>query len=181
MRFAGVRWIRAAGCAGTLAVISVTMAAAQSPSDADRTYVRTAIETNDAEIAAAHLALRRSNSDDVKHFAERMIHDHTMLNEQMRPLAAKLDVEVAHGQVTAEQQQVADQLKELTGNAFDQQYIGAMVRGHQKAVNETRQEADTSQFPPVKNAAGKALPIIQHHLQLAQNLAQAHHVQTGKP
>lgn len=169
------RALMMAGLAVTIAVPAI----AQGLSPADKQYVRTAIETNDAEIAAAHLALRQSNSNDVKAFAERMIHDHTQLNLQMRPIASKLDVEVAHGEVTAHQQQVADQLKDLRGNAFDQQYIAAMVQGHRKAVQETKTEAEQSQFPPVKEAAQKALPIIQTHLQMAQKLAQDHQVQVG--
>jgi putative membrane protein len=155
--------------------------AAQSPSQADLHFVRESIETNNAEIAAAHLALQQGSGDDVKLFAKEMIHDHTVLNEQMLPIASKLNVQVGQGQVSAHDQQVADQLKQLKGDAFDQQYIAAMVQGHQKALNDTRTEASSSQFPAVKTAAQKAAPIIQQHLTMAQNLAQSHHVQVGAP
>ena len=164
-----------------LTMVLVSPALAQGPSLADKQYVSTAIETNNAEIATAHLALRKSNSNDIKAFAQRMIHDHTQLNLQMTPLAEKLDVAVGPGQVTAHQSQIAAQLKDLRGSAFDQQYLAAMVKGHQKAVQETQTEADQSQFPPVKMAAQKALPVIQTHLQLAENLAKTHQVQVGKP
>lgn len=164
-----------------LALMMASSAKAQSPTLADQQFLRQSIETNDAEIAAAHLALRKSNSNDVKAFAERMIRDHTQLNLQMRPMADKLDVEVAKGEVSAHQQQIADQLKELKGDAFDQQYIAAMVKGHQKAVQKTQTEASQSQFPPLKTAAEKAAPIMEAHLQMAQKLMQAHHMQVGMP
>lgn len=170
--------VRGLSVAGAALMMTVA-AMARAPSMSDKQWVRTAIETNQAEIAAAHLALTHSDSQDVKQFAHRMIHDHTQLNLQMKPLAQQLDVQVAPGEVTAHQQQVADQLKGLHGKAFDQQYIAAMVKGHEKAVHETQTEASQSQFPPVKNAAKKALPVLQTHLRLARKLAKAHNVQVG--
>lgn len=173
-------WRRVLGSAG-LTVMMVTTAAAQAPSLADKQFVRQSIETNNAEIAAAHLALKKTSSNDVKQFAMRMIEDHTKLNEQMRPIASKLDVEVAPGQVTEHQQELANQLKELKGAAFDQQYIAAMVKGHTRAVSETKTEIANSNFPPVKKAAQEALPVIEEHLQLAHKLAKSHNVQIGAP
>lgn len=154
---------------------------AQAPSDADKQYVRTAIETNNAEIAAGHLALEQAGANDVKQFGQRMVHDHTLLNNQMKPLAQKLDVVVAPGQVDPKDQAVADQLKDLRGNQFDQEYIAAMVQGHQQAVQQTQTEASNGQDPKVKAAAAKALRVIQKHLQRAQQMASTHQVQTGKP
>jgi putative membrane protein len=162
-------------------VLATGVAAAQSPSRADLQFVRESIETNNAEISTAHLALQKASGDDVKLFARQMIHDHTILNEQMLPIANGLDVQVGEGQVSAHDQQIANQLKELRGNAFDQQYIAAMVQGHQKAVSDTKTEASSSQFPPVKSVAQRAEPIIEQHLEMAQKLAQSLHVQVGKP
>ena len=162
------------------AVLPASTVLAQGPSDADKQYVRTAIETNNAEIAAAHLALGQAAANDVKQFAQKMTHDHTLLNNQMKPLAQKLDVVVAPGQVDPKDQAVAAQLKDLRGNQFDQEYIAAMVQGHEAAVQQTQTEASNGQDPAVKVAAAKALPIIQKHLQMAQQLAKAHQVQTGK-
>lgn len=66
-----------------LALVVVLPAPAQSISASERQFVRSSLETNNAEISAAHLALDRTTSNDVKQFAERMIHDHTMLNNQL--------------------------------------------------------------------------------------------------
>lgn len=154
---------------------------AQSASDADKQFVRSAIETNHAEIAAAHLALGQASSNDVKQFAQTMVRDHTLLNEQMQPIAQKLDVVVAPGQVDPKDQALASQLKDLRGMAFDLQYIAAMVQGHQAALQQAQTEASNGQNPTVKAAAQKAVPVIQKHLEMAQQLANVHHIQTGKP
>jgi putative membrane protein len=158
-----------------------TTAVAQAPSDADKQFVRWAIETNNAEIAAAHLALGQAAGSDVKHFAQTMIHDHTLLNDQMNPIAQKLDVVVVPGEVSAKDAALAAQLKDLRGMAFDLQYIAAMVQGHQAALQQVQTEASNGQDPQVKAAAQKAEPVIQKHLQMAQQMASAHHIQTGKP
>ncbi|HLJ76798.1 MAG TPA: DUF4142 domain-containing protein [Acidobacteriaceae bacterium] len=160
---------------------AVTTAVAQGPSDADKQFVRLAIESNNAEIAAAHLALGQASGSDVKHFAQTMIQDHTLLNNQMKPLAQKLDVVVAPGQVDPKDQALAAQLKDLRGMAFDLQYIAGMVQGHQAALQQVQAEATNGQDPAVKTAAQKAEPVIQKHLEMAQQLASAHHIQTGKP
>lgn len=138
-------------------------------------------ETNNAEIAAAHLALGQAAGDDVKQFAQTMIHDHTLLNLQMKPIAQKLDVVVAPGEVDAKDQALANQLKDLRGMAFDLQYIAEMVQGHQAALQQAQTEASNGQDPQVKAAAQKTVPVIQKHLQMAQKMAGAHQVQTGKP
>lgn len=162
--------------AGTMAT-----ALAQKAGDVDKQFVRSAIESNNAEIAAAHLALGQATSSDVKHFAQTMIQDHTLLNEQMQPIAQKLDVVVAPGQVDPTDQALATRLKDLRGMAFDLQYIAGMVQGHQIALQQVQAEAATGQNPQVKAAAQKAEPVIQNHLQMAHQLAAAHHIQTGKP
>lgn len=164
-----------------MAAAMVATAVAQGPSDADKQFVRSAIESNNAEIAAAHLALGQASSSDVKHFAQTMIQDHTLLNNQMQPLAQKLDVVIAPGQVDPKDQALAAQLKNLRGMAFDLQYIAGMVQGHQAALQQVQTEASNGQDPVVKAAAQKAEPVIQKHLHMAQQMASAHQVQTGKP
>lgn len=169
-----VFWVLAAAIASGTAL-------AQSASDADKQFVRSAIESNNAEIAAAQMALGQAAGNDVKHFAQTMIHDHTLLNLQMKPIAQKLDVVVAPGEVDPKDQALANQLKDLRGMAFDLQYIAGMVQGHQAALQQVQTEASNGQNAQVKAAAQKAEPVIQKHLQMAQQLASAHHVQTGKP
>jgi putative membrane protein len=126
------------------------------------------------------LAFRQAGANDVKQFGQTLIHDHTLLNNQMKPLAQQLDVVVAPGQVDPKDEALANQLKELRGEQFDEQFIAAMVQGHNQVVQDTQTEASNGQDPKIKAAAAKGLPVIQKHLQMAQKLAQAHHVQTGK-
>jgi putative membrane protein len=177
MKFLVVQVVAVAG----MAMMTGTPAGAQVPSQGDLHYVREAMETNDGEIAAARLALERSDSDDVKLLARFLIHDREVMNAQMRPLAGDLNVRVGEGQTSPDQKQLADELAALTGEAFDRQYIAAMVQGNQKALKDTKKEAAQSQFPLVKNAAQTVVFVLQQHLEMAQNVAQAHHVTVEAP
>ena len=79
-----------------LAVIS-TAASAKSNTPPARTQASTAHQDtkflekanqgNVDEIDLAQLALKKSSNDDVKNFAQKMIHDHTMLMDNMKPFA----------------------------------------------------------------------------------------------
>lgn len=161
---------------GGMLSAGAAQAIAQNANTTDKQFIKIAIETNNAEIAAAHLALKKSNSTDIDRFAHRMIHDHSQLNQQMKPLARKIGVEVGATEVSPPQQQLGAQLQSLQGKAFDQKYIEAMVHGHQQALQKVQDEISGGQDPAVKKAAEKAKPIIEDHLKLANQMAKNHHI-----
>ena len=78
-----------------LAVISAAPAIAKSPANRDQAstarqdtkFLEKADQGNVDEIELAQLALKKSSNDDVKNFAERMIHDHNTLMDNMKPFA----------------------------------------------------------------------------------------------
>ena len=70
------------------------MATAGQPSMTDKMFVRKAMQGGMAEVQLGQLTLQKSNNDQVKQFAQRMIDDHTKLNEQMKPVAQQLGVSV---------------------------------------------------------------------------------------
>jgi putative membrane protein len=61
-------------------------------------------------------------------------------------------------------------LKEMSGPDFDREFINAMVRDHQDAVKEFQREANMAQDYDVKKYANHVLPVLQNHLQKAQEL-----------
>jgi putative membrane protein len=60
----------------------------------DKIFLKKAMQGNIAQVQLGELTLKKSNSDQVKQFARKMIDDHTKLNEQMRPVAQDLGVEM---------------------------------------------------------------------------------------
>jgi putative membrane protein len=68
---------------------------------------------------------------------------------------------------------MAAQLQTLSGNVFDTTYIGAQVRDHILTIQIFQQELSNGNNQQVKNYANKYLPVIQMHLQEAQNIQTA--------
>ena len=64
------------------------------PSAMDKMFVKKALQGGMAEVHLGQLTLQKSNNDQVKQFAQRMIDDHTKLGEQMKPVAQQLGVPI---------------------------------------------------------------------------------------
>ena len=123
--------------------------------------------SSSTEIDASKLAATRSDNADVKKFAARMVLDHTKLTLQLK-MAAPKGVTVPKDNSDVD---VLNSLKDLKGKQFDDAYIQKVgIEGHKKAVDAFTQEANSGQNAKLKAAAQKALPIIQHHYQMAQAL-----------
>ena len=59
-------------------------------SAADKKFVTKAMQGGMAEVQLGQLASQKASSQEVKDFGQKMVDDHTKLNEQMTPIAAQL-------------------------------------------------------------------------------------------
>ena len=66
-----------------------------------------------------------------------------------------------------------NRLRGLSGTAFDQAYIAAMVQDHAGDVPKFQQEATSGADPRVKAYAADNLGVIRAHLALARATASA--------
>jgi putative membrane protein len=139
-------------------------------SNADRNFVERAASGGMAEVQAAQLAQQRSNSPQVKQFANRMIADHTQANSELQQIAQDQNITLPE-KPSARDASEYNRLSGLNGTAFDQAYAQAEVTDHQQDIALFRKEAQTGQDPTLKSFAQKTLPVLQQHLQLAQSLS----------
>jgi len=145
---------------------STTMANDLAP--VDKAFVQAASAAGSTEIDAAKLATKQSQDKDVKSFAHHMMADHTKLAMQLK-MAAPHGVTVPRNNSDTS---VLDSLKPLHGKEFDTAYIQKVgVQGHEEAVQVFQKEANEGQNAKLKQSAQKALPTIQQHLKMAQDLA----------
>jgi putative membrane protein len=149
---------------------------AQAPSDPQIAgIVQTA---NQIDISQAKLALKKTSNPQVKEFANQMISDHTNLEKSVNDLAKKLGV-TPEDSATSKQlkQQAADETKKLRslhGKAFDKEYASHEVAYHQAVIDA----AKNTLIPNAKNAELKsalegAAPVLQGHMEHAQQLEQS--------
>jgi putative membrane protein len=151
-------------------------AMANPASMADQAFIRQMMESDAVEVQLGQMAQEKSQSDDVKQFAQKMVENRKRLDDQLAPLAKRLDVSQPKGPDKKMKQEIA-KLQTLSGQQFDEEYIRTIAKGHEKDVKNFKQAADVSQDPSVQRTAQADAPIIEQHYQAIQKIAQTHNVQ----
>ncbi len=148
-------------------------------SQADKQFVKQATEGSNAEIALGNLAQEKAKSEDVKQFGQKMVSDHTNLNQQMQPVAQQMGLSLSPDEMDAKSKATEAKLKMLSGDAFDKAYIKAMVADHHEDLAKFKREIATTKNSDLKTSVEQGKQTIQEHLDLAEKLAKDHNVATG--
>jgi putative membrane protein len=135
----------------------------------DRKFLKDAAMGGLTEVTLGKLAVEKGSSDAFKQFGQKMIDDHTKVNDELKQLAAGGNVSFPDA-LDSKHQSRADKLAKLSGAEFDKAYIKDQLKFHQQNVKDFQQEAQYGSVAEVKNFASKALPTLQQHLQLAKDL-----------
>lgn len=160
----------------TVPLLIGAMAYAQAPTDPQIVgIVQTA---NRIDIDQARLALKKSSNPQVKEFANQMISDHTNLEKSVSDLAKKLGVTEEPSDTSKQlKQQAADEtkkLRSLKGKDFDREYVSHEVAYHQAVIDAaTKTLIPNAKNAELKSALEGAAPLLQGHLQHAQQIQQA--------
>lgn len=142
----------------------------------DQAFVTKALQGGEAEVELGKLAQEKSQSQDVKQFAQKMVSDHSQMGEKwFKPVAKEVGVSVPKGP-SKKDKKLIEKLQALSGSEFDTAYIQAMVKDHKEDLKEFQNEAQAAQDPNVKQIAEQGQKIITQHLQLIEQIAQAHNV-----
>ncbi len=161
------------GCAMVTSPLLAQDPSATQPVDQaqkDKMFVHKAAEGGLDEVQLGQLATQKSNNPDVKAFGQKMVDDHTMLNNNMKPIADKLGVMVPD-HLNKKDQATYDQLSALSGDAFDKAYVTDMVEDHRKDLREFKHESMTAADPQLKDATTSGSEVIAGHLKMANDLA----------
>jgi putative membrane protein len=166
MRFAAI------GLAGVFSVACMTAARAEDTASQDKKFVMDSGEGSLAEIQMAKLALKNSQNSDVRKFAEKMIHDHTMLIAEMKPFAQQMGVPpptVSH--LERAEKDEYERLEKKHGEEFDKDYIPTMVDDHHKDLADFQKEYDTTSNQKLKETVGKGEQVIKQHAEIIDGIA----------
>jgi putative membrane protein len=142
-----------------------------SPSTAD--FVKEVAISDMFEIEASKLAQQKGTAEE-KTFASQMVTDHTKTSTELKGL-------VSSGKVKAElptaldssHQSKLDKLKGASGKDFSSDFNSIQVSAHKDAVDLFERFAKGGDNPDLKDWAGKTLPALKHHLEMAQDLDKA--------
>lgn len=135
----------------------------------DIRFIMAASAAGQTEILASRMVANHSQSPNFQSFAQTMINDHTKANDELLALAKKDGYSVSSTPTEA-QESALSQLEPLKGADFDKAYAAMMVKDHRAAVSLFESESTSGTNADIKNFAARTLPVIQHHLAMANAL-----------
>ncbi len=133
----------------------------------DNTFVNKARSAGLAEVKAGEVAAQRAQDAKVKAFAQRMIDDHNKANRELEELAKRKGWTLATT-IDEKCQKELDKLSSATAQEFDRSYMEVQLKAHEAAVKLFKQESEVGEDLDLKALAGKTLPTLQEHLQMAK-------------
>jgi putative membrane protein len=133
-------------------------------------FVTKATQASLAEVELSKLALQKTQDEQVRSFAQRMVRDHEKASAELKPIARKHGIQ-APAQLDAKHAKKLEDLKAKSGEEFDAEYSKIMMKDHEKAVGLfTRASQATQLHADLRNFASKTLPTLESHHQMANRL-----------
>jgi putative membrane protein len=136
----------------------------------DRKYFQEIAQANLAEIETGKLAQSKASSDEVKKFAQHMVDDHGKMLQEQQTMAKSKGVSLPK-QPKKEHRSALKKLEAASGEKFDRAYMEQMVKDHEKTLKLVQDAAKNAKDPELKQAAQKAAPEVQKHLDMAKQIA----------
>ncbi|HEX4158206.1 MAG TPA: DUF4142 domain-containing protein [Rhizomicrobium sp.] len=121
------------------------------------------------EVEAARIAEQRSRNRDIDRFAGQMIRDHGRNNLELKATASRIGIRLPR-QLDDQHAGLVAQLRSVDARQFNTTYAQQQVQGHQDAVAMFASYARTGENPRLKRFAHTTLPVLHHHLDMAQAL-----------
>jgi putative membrane protein len=144
-----------------------TRAIAKDVKSPDEHFMRQADQIDLTEVKLGKIAQVNGSAATVKAFGERMIRDHSRMNQDLRTIAKEQGIMLPK-RLDRKNQQLVDELSALKGSAFDRAYAKDMVPGHKEAVATFENEVATGHIRAVKSWADKWCPTLEEHLRMAE-------------
>jgi putative membrane protein len=125
------------------------------------------------DISYGKIAMSKTKNKEVRKFAERMVTDHTAVQNAVIKLATRLNLvpeenETSRG-LAANGVKVREKLNSLGGKEFDKYYIDNEVAYHELVVTAmAKLLIPNAKNPELKAALEQALPLFTRHLEHAK-------------
>jgi len=121
------------------------------------------------EVELGRMVMQKASSQQVKDFGKMMVEDHTKSNQELKALAAQKNITIPTA-VGEEHQEHINQLAGKSGTEFDEEYMQLMTKDHQEDIDHFSEAAQEAQDADIKAFAAKSLPVLRHHLQMAEQM-----------
>ncbi|MCD6011673.1 MAG: outer membrane protein-like protein [Flavipsychrobacter sp.] len=121
------------------------------------------------EVELGNYAAANASSPRVKDFGRSMAADHSKANDELKSAAAAKNITLPAAPPDDKQKMIND-LKEKKGAEFDKAYIDMMVSDHKEDLDLFKKQADNGKDADLKAWAAGKVPVLEHHLQMAEEL-----------
>ena len=132
-------------------------------------FIKEAATSDMLEIEAAKIAQQKGNADEKK-FAEQMITDHTKTSSELKGMVPAEMTSAIPTALDDSSQKKLDKLRDAKPADFASDYDPMQVSAHKDAVSLFERYANGGENAKLKDWAGKTLPALQHHLQMAEQM-----------
>lgn len=130
------------------------------------TFLMKAANGGMAEVEITSIAQQKAVNQPIKDFAAMLYHDHSLLNDQVKSLAAQKNVTLPDT-MSADKRSMVDDLKKQSGKNFDKAFIELMIKNHNAGIEMFGQAGNDAKDPDVSNLAKNAVPTLRAHLDSA--------------
>jgi putative membrane protein len=144
----------------------------------DLPFLREAAGANLMEVSLGRVAQTQASDGAVKEFGQRMVTDHSSLQQQLTTLTSSNGVGFSPALDTQQQLKV-NRLQRLSGPEFDRAYMELMILDHQADVTHFEDQSRDADSPRVRDLAARSLPVLRQHLSLAQQVGRQVNVEVA--
>jgi putative membrane protein len=124
------------------------------------------------EVELGKLAKNKAIAPKAIAFANMMVTDHTKANTELKALAGTKFITLP-AILDSKKQKDYDDMSKMKREEFDKTYIDYMVKDHEEDIELFKKEAQEGKDAELKAFAAKHVPILELHLQMAQQAADA--------
>ncbi len=126
--------------------------------------------TDQDEVRVGTLAQGKATSAMAKSYADMLVKDHTDHDAQVMSLAKSANITLSPPPAPKGEDPAAI-LGPLTGAAFDKKFGELMAAGHRDAIQTAEAAQPKLTNADVRALVDKTLPVLRHHLEMAQSIA----------
>lgn len=155
-----VRW------AALLLTLMIGVAAVHAAPMAAADFVTKAGASDLYEQRSSKLVLQSTKNPKVRSFAQQMVTDHGKTTAEVKAAAAKAGMKPKPPALDAAKTKMIQELTAAKGEARDRLYLQQQKTAHQEALTLHQGYSASGDKPKLKAVAAKAVPIVEHHIQM---------------
>lgn len=121
---------------------------------------------NQKEIQWSQWAQEKAQSQQVKNAAQKMLQDHQALENRVQSLASTRNWNLRSYQPATWEQVVSDRIQNLSGDQFDQAFVGIVHNSHEHTLQELAWLNSKLKDQQLKNLVRQTLQRVRAHRQM---------------